>query len=127
MDAVEAEGAGVVLYMNQMNKENDLFQQLKRLDKRPDSDEHGIRPLDGAVSGISRDAYGNRHAEAGSDGRDMPFSIKNTVHRDVKDYGIGAQILYAMGIRRIRLLTNNPVKRIGLESFGLSIEETVAF
>jgi 3,4-dihydroxy 2-butanone 4-phosphate synthase/GTP cyclohydrolase II len=44
---------------------------------------------------------------------------------DVRDYGVGAQILRSLGIRKLRLLTNNPVKRIGIKSFGLEIVEQV--
>jgi len=44
---------------------------------------------------------------------------------DLRDYGIGAQILVALGIRKIRLMTNNPKKIVGLEGYGLSIVERV--
>ncbi len=44
---------------------------------------------------------------------------------DLRDYGIGAQILVDLGVRRIRLLTNNPKKVVGLEAYGLSIVERV--
>jgi 3,4-dihydroxy 2-butanone 4-phosphate synthase/GTP cyclohydrolase II len=44
---------------------------------------------------------------------------------DPRDYGIGAQILADLGLSRIRFLTNNPKKRIGLESYGLEVVETV--
>jgi 3,4-dihydroxy 2-butanone 4-phosphate synthase / GTP cyclohydrolase II len=44
---------------------------------------------------------------------------------DPRDYGIGAQILYELGVRSMRLLTNNPTKRAGLEGYGLSIVERV--
>lgn len=44
---------------------------------------------------------------------------------DARDYGVGAQILHKLGIRKLRLLTNNPVKRVGLKSFGLEMEEEV--
>jgi len=44
---------------------------------------------------------------------------------DLRDYGIGAQILADLGIKQIRLLTNNPRKVIGLESYGLKVVETV--
>jgi 3,4-dihydroxy 2-butanone 4-phosphate synthase/GTP cyclohydrolase II len=44
---------------------------------------------------------------------------------DARDYGVGAQILGDLGVRRMRLLTNNPVKRIGLEAYGLEVAETV--
>lgn len=43
---------------------------------------------------------------------------------DARDYGVGAQILADLGVRRMRLLTNNPVKRIGLEAYGLEVAET---
>jgi 3,4-dihydroxy 2-butanone 4-phosphate synthase/GTP cyclohydrolase II len=44
---------------------------------------------------------------------------------DTRDYGVGAQILADLGVRRMRLLTNNPVKRIGLEAYGLEVTKTV--
>ena len=44
---------------------------------------------------------------------------------DLRDYGVGAQILREIGITKIRLLTNNPVKRVGLEGYGLEIVENV--
>ena len=45
---------------------------------------------------------------------------------DLRDYGIGAQILVDLGVRKMRLLTNNPKKIIGLQGYGLEIEERVA-
>ncbi len=45
---------------------------------------------------------------------------------DSRDYGVGAQILHELGIRKLRLLTNNPVKRVGLNSFGLELVEEVS-
>lgn len=44
---------------------------------------------------------------------------------DAREYGIGAQILHDLGLRKLRLLTNNPTKRVGLASFGLEIVERV--
>jgi 3,4-dihydroxy 2-butanone 4-phosphate synthase/GTP cyclohydrolase II len=47
-------------------------------------------------------------------------------HRaDERDYGVGAQILNLLGIKKMRLLTNNPIKRIGLEGYGLEVVENV--
>ena len=43
---------------------------------------------------------------------------------DAREYGLGAQILADLGVRRMRLLTNNPVKRIGLDAYGLTIAGT---
>ena len=44
---------------------------------------------------------------------------------DERDYGVGANILRALGLRKLRLMTNNPVKRIGLEGYGIEITEIV--
>ena len=44
---------------------------------------------------------------------------------DHRDYGIGCQILRDLGIRKLRLMTNNPTKRVGLHGYGLEITETV--
>ncbi|HEY5040195.1 MAG TPA: bifunctional 3,4-dihydroxy-2-butanone-4-phosphate synthase/GTP cyclohydrolase II, partial [bacterium] len=44
---------------------------------------------------------------------------------DLRDYGIGAQILVDLGIKEIRLLTNNPKKIVGLEGYGLNVVERV--
>ena len=44
---------------------------------------------------------------------------------DERDYGIGAQILHELGIHKMRLMTNNPVKRVGLEGYGLTVVENV--
>ena len=45
---------------------------------------------------------------------------------DSRDYGIGAQVLYDLGLRRVRFLTNNPKKRVGLEAYGLTVVEQSA-
>ena len=44
---------------------------------------------------------------------------------DERDYGVGAQIIRELGIRKLRLMTNNPVKRAGLEGYGLEIVENI--
>jgi 3,4-dihydroxy 2-butanone 4-phosphate synthase/GTP cyclohydrolase II len=44
----------------------------------------------------------------------------------MRDYGIGAQILVDLGLRNLKLLTNNPAKRVGLEGYGLNYVERVA-
>ena len=44
---------------------------------------------------------------------------------DERDYGVGAQILRELGVHKMKLLTNNPVKRVGLEAYGLEIVENV--
>ncbi len=44
---------------------------------------------------------------------------------DLRDYGVGAQILFDLGVRQLRLLTNNPRKIVGLEGFGMKVVERV--
>lgn len=44
---------------------------------------------------------------------------------DARDYGVGAQVLYDLGLRRVRFLTNNPKKRVGLEAYGITVVEQV--
>ena len=44
---------------------------------------------------------------------------------DERDYGVGAQILRSLGVTKMRLMTNNPVKRVGLEAYDLNVVETI--
>ena len=60
---------------------------------------------------------------AGRESVDANFELGLPV--DARDYGTGAQILVDLGIRSMRLLTNNPAKRAGLEGYGLSVVERV--
>ena len=60
------------------------------------------------------------------EGRDTIEANEDLGHPvDARDYGTGAQILVDLGIRSMRLLTNNPAKRAGLEGYGLSVVERV--
>ena len=92
---VEKEGTGVVLYMNQMSHEYSVLDQITAIKLQED----------GLTKREIRHALGKK--------------------MDARDYGVGAQILHTLGIRRLRLLTNNPVKRVGLKSFGLEMVEEV--
>lgn len=96
MKMVEEAGKGVVLYMDQMSRDFDLMNQLKSLQ-------------------LQDQGY-------------TVEEIKNKlgIEMDHRDYGVGAQILYKLGVRKLRLLTNNPVKRVGLKSFGLEMVEEVS-
>ncbi len=93
---VEREGKGVVLYMNRNQRGSVLVNQLKTLKLMQEGN------------------FENEEEEN-----------NNPKKGDSRDYGIGAQILRALGIRKLRLLSNNPVKRIGINSFGLEIVEQV--
>lgn len=55
----------------------------------------------------------------------MEANLELGVLPDERDYGVGAEILRQLGVTKMRLMTNNPVKRIGLESFGLEVTEVV--
>ena len=96
MRMVEKEGKGVVLYLNQEGR--------------------GI----GLMAKIA--AY--KHQEQGFDTVDA--NIHLGYDPDERDYGVGAQILNMLGVKKIRLLSNNPVKRVGLEAYGLEIVENVS-
>ena len=95
MSMVEAEGKGVVLYLNQEGR--------------------GI----GLMAKIA--AY--KLQEQGMDTVDA--NIHLGYDPDLRDYGVGAQILNLLGVSKMRLMSNNPVKRVGLEAYGLEIVENV--
>ena len=96
---VEREGTGVVLYMNRNQRGSVLVNQLKTL----------------------------KFMQEGKSSHNEIEINNNPKKSDSRDYGVGAQILRALGIRKLRLLTNNPVKRIGIKSFGLEIVDQVEF
>jgi 3,4-dihydroxy 2-butanone 4-phosphate synthase/GTP cyclohydrolase II len=95
MRAVEKEGKGVIVYLNQEGRGIGLMEKMK--------------------------AY--KLQENGLD------TVEANIHlghqADERDYGIGAQILRYLGVSKMRLLTNNPVKRVGLEAYGLTVTENV--
>ncbi|MFT7032281.1 MAG: 3,4-dihydroxy 2-butanone 4-phosphate synthase/GTP cyclohydrolase II [Cyclobacteriaceae bacterium] len=96
MKMVENEGKGVVLYMNQEGRGIGLINKLK--------------------------AY--KLQEEGLD--TVEANIKLGFDMDQRDYGVGAQILHDLGIKKIKLLTNNPKKRVGLMGYGLEIVDNIS-
>jgi 3,4-dihydroxy 2-butanone 4-phosphate synthase / GTP cyclohydrolase II len=96
MHAVAAEGRGVVLY---------------------------VRGHEGRGIGLMHKLQAYQLQELGADTIDANLELG--LPSDSRDYGTGAQILYDLGIRSMRLLTNNPDKRAGLDGYGLRILERV--
>ena len=96
MQMVENEGCGAVVYLSQEGRGIGLMEKMK--------------------------AY--KLQEEGLDTVDANIHLGHKA--DERDYGVGAEILRAIGITEMRLLTNNPVKRIGLEAYGLKIIENIA-
>ena len=82
-----------------------------------------VRGHEGRAIGLSHKL---RAYELQDQGRDtVEANIELGFAADQRDYGIGAQILVDLGVRTMRLLTNNPHKRAGLEGYGLSIDERI--
>ncbi len=92
---IEKEGKGAVIYLNQEGRGIGLMEKMK--------------------------AY--KLQENGMDTIDANICLGHQA--DERDYGVGAQILRHIGITKMRLMTNNPVKRVGLEAYGLSVVENV--
>jgi len=96
MERIQATGSGVVLYMRQEGRGIGLKAKL--------------------------DAYALQ--EKGLDTVEANHALG--LPADSRDYGIGAQVLHDLGLRQLRLLTNNPRKRVGLDGYGLTVVEQVS-
>ncbi|HMQ74959.1 MAG TPA: bifunctional 3,4-dihydroxy-2-butanone-4-phosphate synthase/GTP cyclohydrolase II [Flavobacteriales bacterium] len=96
MEMIDAAGKGVIVYMQQEGRGIGLVNKLK--------------------------AY--KLQEEGAD--TVEANVMLGFDMDARDYGVGAQILHDLGVRKMRLLTNNPRKRTGLIGYGLEIVENVA-
>lgn len=95
MQMVEKEGRGLILYLNQEGRGIGLMDKIR--------------------------AY--KLQEEGMDTVEANLHLGHKA--DERDYGVGAQILHQLGVRKMRLMTNNPIKRIGLEGYGLEVIENV--
>lgn len=95
LQMIEKEGRGAVVYLSQEGRGIGLMDKIRAYKLQ----EEGLDTVEA-----------NIHLGHGADER---------------DYGVGAQILNLLGIRKMRLLTNNPVKRVGLEGYGLQVVENV--
>lgn len=95
MEEIEKVGKGVIVYMNQEGRGIGLMNKIRAYKLQ----EEGLDTVDANIH--------------------LGFNA------DERDYGVGAQILRELGVHKMRLMTNNPVKRIGLEAYGLEIIENV--
>ncbi|MDD4672360.1 MAG: bifunctional 3,4-dihydroxy-2-butanone-4-phosphate synthase/GTP cyclohydrolase II [Bacteroidales bacterium] len=95
MEMIEKEGKGVLVYLNQEGRGIGLFNKI-----------HAYK--------LQEEGYDTVEA-----------NVMLGYQPDERDYGVGASILRALGVRKMKLLTNNPVKRKGLEGYGLEVVENV--
>lgn len=95
MEMVQREGTGVILYMNQEGRGIGLMNKLK-----------AYKLQEGGMDTVEANLH-------------LGFKM------DERDYGVGAQILRHLGVTKLRLMSNNPKKRIGLVGYGLEIVESV--
>ncbi len=95
MDMVEAEGKGVVIYLSQEGRGIGLLNKIR--------------------------AY--QLQDQGMD--TVQANVKLGFGEDERDYGVGASIMRELGLGKVRLISNNPVKRAGLEGYGIRIVETI--
>jgi 3,4-dihydroxy 2-butanone 4-phosphate synthase/GTP cyclohydrolase II len=96
MEMIEKEGKGVIVYMNQEGRGIGLINKLHAYKLQ----ENGVDTIDANIQ--------------------LGFKA------DLRDYGVGAQILRYMGVTKMRLMSNNPTKRAGLVGYGLEIVDNVA-
>jgi 3,4-dihydroxy 2-butanone 4-phosphate synthase/GTP cyclohydrolase II len=98
LEFIAEEGRGVLLYLKQEGRGVGLVNQLKAYRLMDEQDKDAVE-ADAAAVGLHK--------------------------MDPRDYGIGAQILHELGVRRMRLITNHPVKRAAIEGFGLEITDRI--
>ena len=96
MQMIKKEGKGIILYMKQEGRGIGLINKLKAYELQ----DKGLDTVEA--------------------------NIKLGFKPDLRDYGIGAQILVDLGVRKMRLITNNPKKIVGLEGYGLKVVERVS-
>ena len=95
MELIEKEGRGLVVYLNQEGRGIGLMEKIR--------------------------AY--KLQEEGLDTVDANLHLGHKA--DERDYGVGAQILQQLGVQQMKLMSNNPIKRVGLEGYGLEVVESV--
>lgn len=95
MKLVQKEGKGIIIYLNQEGRGIGLYNKMKAYKLQ----EQGLDTVEANV--------------------ELGFK------EDERDYGVGAGMLHSLGVRNLRLITNNPVKKAGLEGYGMKIVETI--
>lgn len=95
MKMIEKTGKGVIIYLNQEGRGIGLFNKIKAYKLQ----ENGLDTVDA--------------------------NIQLGFNEDERDYGVGASMMHAIGLGKIRLISNNPIKRAGLEGYGIQIVENI--
>ncbi|MCB9000228.1 MAG: bifunctional 3,4-dihydroxy-2-butanone-4-phosphate synthase/GTP cyclohydrolase II [Bacteroidales bacterium] len=95
MEMIDKNGTGVIIYLNQEGRGIGLFNKIKAYKLQ----EQGVDTVDA--------------------------NLKLGFNEDERDYGVGASMMHSLGLGKIRLISNNPVKRAGLEGYGIKIVENI--
>jgi len=98
LEMIVEEGRGVLLYLRQEGRGHGLINQLRAYE---------------VADSRNKDAV------------EADLEVVGSRRMDPRDYGIGAQILHQLGVRKMRLITNHPVKRAAIEGFGLEITDRI--
>ena len=114
---------GDTLFSNKCDCGSQLSNALKIISDNKSGVLLYMRGHEGRGIGLGNKIKAYSLQEAGDDTVDA--NLKLGFKGDSRDYGVGAQILRAVGIQKMKLLTNNPKKRTGLVGYGLHITETV--
>lgn len=98
LEMIAEEGRGVLLYLRQEGRGHGLINQLRAYEVADSRDKDAV---------------------------EADIEVVGSRRMDPRDYGIGAQILHELGVRKMRLITNHPIKRAAIEGFGLEITDRV--
>ncbi len=122
----------VLVRMHSVGTQGDIFHMLttstfrsleKAMQKVADAGKGVVVYMNQEHSGEKLLHLLKRFKNQQNSGVENPKSV--SFRQDARDFGVGAQILHHLGVKHIRLLTNNPIKRVGIEGYGLRIVENI--